>query len=632
MVFVVFLGQDATETFPAMDSAVSGPSTRKNLRSSVVRPIHTIDSDSDVQELGQVARTKVRSRKRTKKPENPNSPITVDDDSSEDAVRAPIPQSSSVLSGGDPFVAMAQEKRFGDMRKQFKEQQTRSKKESRVGHQPPFDSLRGYQPNFLNEDNASQGFALSAPYPHPSSSNARTHSTGLSDLFRPPGKNKHLLVVTERPSLDWLIDWLLDWLLDWSSNWLIAWLLDCLYLLRFHSIYWKVEFRKLFSVSFQRCSQMLMSCWRWGYFLRFFSGHHDIRQFRGRPGESPEEKPVADGEHSQFPRIRVSSLYPRRDSPRGRQGDHQGEFRLFQRQPRHERRDAVRGALQSRRLPPLGHHRSPDRAENPHVRVDPRRHGILQCDQSVPRGQAVLRPRGRHQRAHRTTSSRQTVRLDQIHRQRPDYRRGRGGNSTGHSAVGIGGGEAEKEIGEWRSDPGYGGRFGGIGRRGGRRGGGRRETGRLRDREDGNGANRGSHRSGAGNRSRWVQNVLWKCGRPGDCIEDSTAGRGDAGPESAQFVPVAGHLVVYPSAGLPRGGIRCADELSEAEFVAAGEDAAATGRGILGAGDAHCPETGGGGVKRVSFNVDIRGGGEGRGVSILWRGGMILRDRGFSNF
>ncbi|OWA53165.1 putative UBX domain-containing protein 7 [Hypsibius exemplaris] len=197
--FLILNGKSSTRSksfcsviMDAVSEAVSPK--RKNLRSSAaVRPIHTIDSDSEVQEVIQAApprapRVRASTAKRMKKADtSAGSPITVEDNG-EPEVRAPIPQSTGTLANADPFAVMAGMARQQpmDLRKQYRDQLNRSKKETKQGV-APFDGLRDYQSNYLDRGEPGVGFVLASQQQrHAASSSSARGPHSLADIYRPP--------------------------------------------------------------------------------------------------------------------------------------------------------------------------------------------------------------------------------------------------------------------------------------------------------------------------------------------------------------------------------------------------------------------------------------------------------------
>lgn len=127
-----------------MDPA-SRPSTRRSARKAKV-----ITDDEDIQEIIPVEDQEPlkRSTKQIARKHAPRSfvrPLKTIEIPEEEEVRAPIPQQQGVLSGGDPFALMSNQRQrasssdfFTDLRTQYKEQTIRIKQDAKRSHQQAF--------------------------------------------------------------------------------------------------------------------------------------------------------------------------------------------------------------------------------------------------------------------------------------------------------------------------------------------------------------------------------------------------------------------------------------------------------------------------------------------------------------
>ena len=123
---------------------ISRPSTRNSSRTNKIKEIVIDDEHEEVIDI--IKLTEKRTRSPRIRPLKKIKVIEEDDlKADSDDVRAPIPQQQGVLSGGDPFALMSNQRgsgafgsAFTDLRKQFKEQTLRIRKDAKLCHQQAF--------------------------------------------------------------------------------------------------------------------------------------------------------------------------------------------------------------------------------------------------------------------------------------------------------------------------------------------------------------------------------------------------------------------------------------------------------------------------------------------------------------
>lgn len=123
---------------------ISRPSTRNSSRTNKIKEIVIDDEHEEVIDI--IKLTEKRTRSPRIRPLKKIKVIEEDDlKADNDDVRAPIPQQQGVLSGGDPFALMSNQRgsgafgsAFTDLRKQFKEQTLRIRKDAKLCHQQAF--------------------------------------------------------------------------------------------------------------------------------------------------------------------------------------------------------------------------------------------------------------------------------------------------------------------------------------------------------------------------------------------------------------------------------------------------------------------------------------------------------------